>query len=92
MPGSHHPRGPVEHRAEVVPVPQFGLTGRNAHPHRQLQSALGRDRSVNGGPRRGERGNHAVTGVAEHKTVVRLNRGAQHLVMRQKGRPHRIRV
>ena len=26
------------------------------------------------------------------KTVVRLNRGAQHLVVRQKGRPHRSRV
>ena len=56
MPGSHHPRGPVEHRPEVVPVPQFGLTGRHPHPHRQLQRALRRDRSVNGGLRRGERG------------------------------------
>ena len=30
VPGGHHPRRPVEHRAEVVPVPQFGLTGRQS--------------------------------------------------------------
>ena len=83
MPGGHHPRRAVEHRAEVVPVPQLGLTGRDAHPHRQLQRPLSGDRGVDSRPRRGERGNHTVTGVAEQKPVVRLNRGAQHLVMRQ---------
>jgi hypothetical protein len=40
VPGSHHPRGAVEHGAEVVPVPQLGLPSRNAHPHRQLQRPL----------------------------------------------------
>ena len=28
MPGSHYPRSSVEHRSEIVAVPQFGLTGR----------------------------------------------------------------
>ena len=92
VPGGHHPRRAVEHRPEVVPVAQLGLTGRDAHPHRQLQRPLRSDRSIDSRPRRRERGNHAVTGVAEQKPVVRLDRGAQHLVMRQKGRPHRIRV
>ena len=73
MPGGHHPRGPVEHRPEVVPVPQFGLTGRQPHPHRQLQRPLRGDRSIDRRPRRRERGSHTVTGVAEQKTVVRLN-------------------
>jgi hypothetical protein len=92
MPGSHHPRRTVEHRTEIVPVAQFGLTGRNAHPHRQLQRPLRSDRSINRRARRRECGNHAVTAVAEQKAVVRLNRGAQHLVVRQQGRPHRRRV
>ena len=92
MPGGHHPRSAVEHRPEIVAVPQLGLTGRDTHPHRQLQRPLRSDRSVDSRPRRGERRSHAVTGVAEQKAVVRLNRGAQHLVMRHKGRPHRSRV
>ena len=37
VPGGHHPRCTVEHRTEVVPIPQLGLTGRQPHPHRQLQ-------------------------------------------------------
>ena len=92
MPGSHHPRSAVEHRAEVVPVPQFGLAGRQPHPHRQLQRPLRSDRSVDSALRRRERGGHAVTGVAEQKTVVRLDRGAQRLVVREQGQPHPIRV
>ena len=56
MPGGHHPRRAVEHRAEVVPVAQFGLAGRQPHPHRQLQRPLRGDRSIDSGPRRGERG------------------------------------
>ena len=65
MPGGHHPRRPVEHRAEVVPVPQFGLAGRQPHPHRQLQRPLRGHRSVDGALRRGERGAHTITGVLE---------------------------
>ena len=90
--GGHHPRGAVEHRAEVVPVAQFGFTGRDAHPHRQLQCLLRIDRRIDRRSRRGERGDHAVSGMAEQEAVVRLDRGAQHLVMRQQGRPHCIRV
>ena len=92
VPGSHHPRRAIQHRSEVVAVAQLCLTGRDAHPHRQLQRPLCSDRSINRRARRRERGNHAVTGVPEQKTVVRLDRGAQHLVMRPKGRPHRRRV
>ena len=90
--GGHHPRSPVEHRAEIVTVPQFGLTGRQPHPHRQLQRSLRSDRSINRRPRRRERGSHTVTGVAEQKPVVPLDRGAQHLVMGGQRHPHRIRV
>ena len=81
MPGGHHPRRAVEHRPEVVPVPQFGLTGRQPHPHRQLQRPLRRDRSINRRPRRRERRHHTVAGMAEQKPVVRVNRAAQHLIV-----------
>ena len=46
MPGGHHPRSTIQHRTEVVPVPQLGFAGRNAHPHRQLQRPLRGHRSV----------------------------------------------
>jgi len=72
MAGGHHPRSSVEHRAEVVPVAPLGLPGRDPHPHRQLQLPLCRDRGVDRRSRRGKRGNHAVTGMAEQETVVRL--------------------
>ena len=65
-----------ENRPEVVPVPQFGLAGRHAHPHRQLQRPLCSDRSINRRARRRERGDHAVAGVAEQKAVVRLDRAS----------------
>jgi len=73
VPGSHHPRGTVQHRAEIVPVAQLCLTGRNAHPHRQLHPTLGSDRSIDRRARRGERGSHPVTGVAEQKALVRID-------------------
>ena len=92
MPGGHHPRGTVEHRAEVVPVPQFGLAGRQPHPHRQLQRPLRSDRSIDSGPRRRERGAPHRRRCAEQKAAVRLDRRAQHLVVRGQGRPHAIRV
>ena len=65
VPGGHHPRRTVEHRTEVVPVPQFGLAGRQPHPHRQLQRPLRGHRGIHRGPRRRERGAHPVTGVLE---------------------------
>ena len=67
MPGSHHPRGTVQHRTEVVPVPQFGLAGRQPHPHRQLQRPLRVHRGIHRRPRRGERRAHPVAGVLEQK-------------------------
>jgi hypothetical protein len=38
--GGHYPRRAIEHRTEVVPVPKFGFTGCDAHPHRQFQPPL----------------------------------------------------
>ena len=81
MPGGHYPRRAVEHRAEIVPVPKLGLTGRHAHPHRQLQRPLRSDRSVDSALRRGESGDHTITGVAEEIAAMRFDRGAQYLVM-----------
>ena len=40
MPGGHHPRGAIEYRTEVVPIPQLGFSGRQPHPHRQFQRPL----------------------------------------------------
>ena len=92
MPGGHHPRSAVQHRAEIVSVPQFGLPGRNAHAHRELQLPLRGNGGIDCGLRRCERGDHTVAGVAEQVAVMRLDRALQHPVMRQKGRPHRVRV
>ena len=63
----HHPRGPVEHCAEVVVSTQFGLTGGDAHAHRQFQRPLRGDGGVDGGARRSECRAHTVTGVLEHQ-------------------------
>ena len=82
MPGGHHPCGTVQHRAEVIVIPQLGFSGRNPHPNRQLQLALRVDGGLNCGHRRGKRGSHAVPRVAENEPIVRLDGGAQHLVMR----------
>ena len=65
MPGGHHPRSAVEHRPEIVTVPKLSLPGRNTHSHRQLKSQLGLNSRVDSGPRRCERRDHAITGVAE---------------------------
>ena len=46
MPGGHHPRGAIQHGTEVVGLPQFGFTGRQPHPHRQLQRPLGSHRGI----------------------------------------------
>ena len=67
VPGAHHPRSTVEHRAEVVPIPQLCLPGRNAHPHRQLQRSLRCHRSIDRTLGRGEGCAYPVTGVAEQK-------------------------
>ena len=48
MPGGHHPRRPIQHRTEVVPVSQLGLAGRDPHPHRQLQRPLRGHRRIDG--------------------------------------------
>jgi hypothetical protein len=82
VPGGHHPSSPVEHRAEVVPVAQLGFTGRNPHPRRQLQRPLRGARRVDRRHRKGKRGDHTISGVAEQETLVRLDRGTQHLVVR----------
>jgi hypothetical protein len=92
VPGGHHPCGAVEHRAEIVTVAQLSLPGRNTHSHRQLKSELGLDSRVDSGPRRCERRDYTVTGVAEQKAPVRFDRVAQPLVVCEQCRPHRSRV
>ncbi len=62
------------------------LAGRQPYPHRQLQRALRSDSGVNGEFRRGERGTYPIAGVLEQPALVRLDRGAQHLVVREQGR------
>jgi len=81
VPGGRHPRRTVEHRAEIVPIAQLGLAGRNPHPHRQLQRTLGGHRRIHRRFRGAERGAYTVAGVLEHEPAVRLDHLAQHLVM-----------
>ncbi len=50
MARSHHPRSTIEHRTEVIPVAQFGLAGREPHPHRQLQPPLRGHRRIHRRP------------------------------------------
>ena len=50
MPGGHHPRRTIEHRTEVIPVPQLGFAGRQPHPHRQLQRPLRGHRGIHRRP------------------------------------------
>jgi hypothetical protein len=45
----HPPGRTVEHRADVIPVPQFGVTGRQPRPHRHFSA----------------RGDHTVTGTTD---------------------------
>jgi hypothetical protein len=87
MPGCHHSCGAIEHRTEVVPVSQLGLAG--CQSHRQLQLPL---RGVHGGHRRREGRHDTVARVAEQEPVIRLDRRAQHLVVDDERRPHRLRV
>ena len=81
MPGGHHPCGPIEHRAEIIPLAQFGFTGRNPHPHRQFEGTLGVHRRIHRRFRGAERSAHTVAGVLEQEPVIRLDRRAQHLVV-----------
>ena len=77
----HHPCRAVQHGAEVVLAAQLGLTGRDAHPNRQVQRALRGDRGIDGRPWRFERRAYPVAGVLEQPTVVRRNGLAQDLVV-----------
>jgi hypothetical protein len=92
VPGGHHPRGAVEHRAEVVRLSQLGFAGRDPHAHRQLQRPLCGHGGINRGSGSGERGAYPVTGVFEQPPAVGLDRLTQHLVMGGQRRPHAIRV
>jgi hypothetical protein len=65
VPGSHYPCSTVEHRSEVVVVPQLGLPGRNAHSHRQLEFPLGCDSGDDRRFGRRESGYHPVSGVTK---------------------------
>jgi hypothetical protein len=73
MSGGHHPRGAVEHGAEVIPASKLGLPSRQSHPNRQLERPLRFDRGVDRGFRRRERRHDAVAGVAEQEAPVLLD-------------------
>ncbi len=73
MPRRHHPRGAVQHGAEVVAAAQFGLAGGDTHPHRQLQRSLSGDRGIDRRTRRGEHRAHPVAGVVEQPAIVRFD-------------------
>ena len=92
MPSGHHPRGTIEHRPEVITLAQLSFTGRQPHPHRQLQCPLRGYSSVDCGPRRGKRGAHSITGVFEQVTALRLDRVTQHVVVCGQRHPHLIGV
>ena len=92
MSSGHHSCGAIEHRSEVVPVAQLGLAGCQTHSHRQLQLPLRVDRGVHGGHRRREGRHETIARVAEQEPVIGLDRHAQHLVVNDQRRPHRLRV
>jgi hypothetical protein len=77
--GGHHPRCTVEYRTEVIPVTQFGLAGRQPHPHRQFQFALRGYGSIHRCPWWRECGAHTIAGVLEQPTAVRLDRFTQYV-------------
>jgi hypothetical protein len=51
VPGSHHPRGPVQRRPEIIRTAQIRFTRPYTHPHGQQQGALRVDRGIYRGPR-----------------------------------------
>jgi len=92
MSSGHHLCGTIEHRSEVIPISQLGLAGCQSHSHRQRQLPLLIDRGVHGAHRRREGRHETVAGVAEQEPVIGLDQCAQHLVVHDERRPHRIRV
>ena len=92
MPGGHHPCCSVEHRAGVITSTQFGLTGRKSHPYRQLERPLRVHRRIHRRLRGVERSAHTITGVLEHKALVRLDRRTQNLVMGGQCCPHCVGI
>ena len=92
MARGHHTCGAVQHRTEIIRPPQLGFTGRQPHPHRQLQRPLRGHRGVNRTPRRGERRTHPVAGVLEQPAAVRLDHRTQHLVMGGQRHPHPLGI
>ena len=69
----HHSRCAIEHCAEVVVATQLSLAGCDPHPHRQFERPLRGHSGLDGRARRRERRAHAVAGVLEQPTLVRLN-------------------
>ena len=92
VPRVHHPGGPVQHGPEVVVTATVGLTGGDAHAHRQPQCPLGLDSGVDRGASRDERRAHAVAGVLEQPTVMGVDGRMQHLVVRSQRQAHLLRV
>ena len=81
VPGGHHPGRPVQHRTEIVAV-AFAAPRRWRHPCAPASpTAAAPPPRVDRGARRAERRAHAVTGVLEQPTALRLDRRSQDLVM-----------
>ena len=90
--GRHHPRGPIQHRTEVVRLPELRLAGGQSHPDRQLKLLLRGKRGVDGRSSRGECCTNTIAGVLERPAPMRFDRAAQHLVMGCQGGPHALRI
>ena len=92
MSSGHYPCGAIQHCTEIIPVPQIGLTGRNAHPNRQAEFALRGNRGIDGRTRRLECRAYPVAGVFEQPTIMRRNGVAHDLVVCGQRSSHRLRV
>ena len=88
----HHPRGPVQHRTEVVGPGRLRLAGRDPHPYRQLQRSLRLHGGIDRRTRRCEGCAHTVARVVEQVATVLFDNSAEKLVMNRQRCPHRLRV
>lgn len=88
----HSSRGPIQRWTKIVIAARFDFTGANAHAFRQLKPPLRRDGCLDRGPRQGEGGKHAVTGVLEQSTSVFLDGPPQRRVVPGQCNPHGVRL
>ena len=84
----------TQREGDAVPiaVALLSLTRVQAHPHRQREPILRRDRSAHCLHRRPEHCADPVAGVLEHLASVLDDHGAQHLVMSRQLTRHVLRI